>query len=346
MIPEDNNEASSLIVYWGNFGGGVRLAESLFQIALEKKVKIYFSFSKNNETFSPQHRVSDLTKDFIISTPRHKIHTINFFSAYRQCTFVKRQILKRNITQVVMLMPHPWDFLLELMLKQNQISVKRCIHDAKAHPGDKKIPNWYISLLSKTSSENIYFSSFVAEQFKHLNKPSTIIKLIDYSQNNRVKRDKNLILFIGRIKKYKGLDLLAQAWALLDRSEMTLRICGAGKGIPKYLIDHAQIFNRWVLESELNDLIGSAKVVVLPYIEASQSGIIPIAQNLGTNLVITPLPGLIEQLERNSNNVVSEDFTPASLAYAIKKAHSLPNINTKEVNHYSVEILTELGGKL
>jgi glycosyltransferase involved in cell wall biosynthesis len=347
MVPENNNEdtASSLIVYWGNFGGGVRLADSLFLLAAEKNIKIYFSFSKNNESFSPHHRASALSKDFIISTPKHKLRTINFFSAYKQCNSVKKQILKKNIKQVVMLMPHPWDFILELMLKRSNITIKRCIHDATAHPGDKGIPNWYIALLSKTSSENIFFSRFVAGQFEHLNKKSTTLKLIDYRKYDQVIRDEDLILFIGRIKKYKGLDLLANAWALLDKSKMTLKIYGAGKGIPKYLVDHAQVFNRWVLESEIDNLIGSAKVIVLPYTEASQSGLISIAQNLGTNLVITPLPGLIEQLDKNSNHVISEDFTPISLAKAIKKAHLLPNIRAKEMNSSVVDILTELGGK-
>jgi glycosyltransferase involved in cell wall biosynthesis len=54
--------------------------------------------------------------------------------------------------------------------------------------------------------------------------------------------------------------------------------------------------NRWVPDGEISDLIGWADVVVLPYVEASQSGVAPAAIAAGRLVVGTRVGGLAEQL--------------------------------------------------
>jgi glycosyltransferase involved in cell wall biosynthesis len=67
-------------------------------------------------------------------------------------------------------------------------------------------------------------------------------------------------------------------------------------------------------------LIRSSKLVVLPYIEASQSGVIAIAHSLSTPVVVTPVGGLIDQISVGKNGLIARNIAPESLAEAIEEA--------------------------
>ena len=62
------------------------------------------------------------------------------------------------------------------------------------------------------------------------------------------------------------------------------------------------------------NLISEANVVVLPYLQASQSGIIEIAKSARKIIVVTPVAGLMEQIEDYDRAHVTKDFNPSNLA--------------------------------
>lgn len=321
-----------LVVYWGNRGGGARLAHNLFLSSLDFEIPIFFSFSKNSEGGLDNFFQHDRVRPFLIQSPQRYFMNLNLVSAFASVGRIMRLINKLSITRVVMLMPHPWDFFLELLLKRSNIQVLRCMHDAKPHPGDKLIPNWYVRRLAKTSTVNIFFSDAVKKEFSYLEKKSISLRLFETKINDAIKRDTSRVLFVGRVKKYKGLPLLAAAWELIHSSELTLRISGSGKGIPRFLRDHSDVENKWLSDDELNNEIAGAKMIVLPYLEASQSGLIPIARASGTIIVCTPLEGLVEQLTDRDTYVISDDFTAKAFAAAILKANLLHNYNPTQTS--------------
>jgi glycosyltransferase involved in cell wall biosynthesis len=57
---------------------------------------------------------------------------------------------------------------------------------------------------------------------------------------------------------------------------------------------------------------------VLPYQEASQSGVLPIAQHLGLPALVTPVGGLLEQVEGGRSGFVADDSSAHGLARSIK----------------------------
>ncbi len=71
---------------------------------------------------------------------------------------------------------------------------------------------------------------------------------------------------------------------------------------------------RWVPDSEIAGLVAAARAVVLPYREASQSGVLPIALALGVPVVATDVGGLAEQMGGGGLLVPPE---PARLAGAM-----------------------------
>ena len=109
------------------------------------------------------------------------------------------------------------------------------------------------------------------------------------------------MLSFGRLLDYTGLDLLAEALcALGPRPDMEVRVVGQGpesgalaalRAIPRVSVE-----NRWIPEDEIGTLLGWADIVVLPYREASQSGVAPAALAAGRRVVATRVGGLVEQL--------------------------------------------------
>ena len=119
-------------------------------------------------------------------------------------------------------------------------------------------------------------------------------KSIDYTIN---------FLFFGRIEGYKGLDILARAYRKLETkyNNMCLTVAGNGDFSPysqEYsLLKNVNIINRYIDDSEIPELFCvNNTVVVLPYIDATQSGVIPMAFYYGVPVIASNTGGLKEQL--------------------------------------------------
>ena len=131
------------------------------------------------------------------------------------------------------------------------------------------------------------------------------------------------LLCFGRLLPYKGLDLLADALALLGPElPFEIRICGEGpvSGALARLraIEGVRVDRRWIPEDELPGLIAWADAVVLPYREASQSGVAAAAIGQGRLVVATNVGGLPEQLERVPGAILCEPEA-AALAAALRR---------------------------
>jgi hypothetical protein len=116
------------------------------------------------------------------------------------------------------------------------------------------------------------------------------------------------------------LDILEDAWLLIRNDNLTLRVVGEGKIFSERLKTIASIRNEWLSSDDLLAELSESEILVLPYREASQSGLLPIAMRMGMKIVITPLPGLIEQTSKYPNVFVATNFESRNLASAIKRA--------------------------
>ena len=107
----------------------------------------------------------------------------------------------------------------------------------------------------------------------------------------------NYALFFGRIDYYKGVDILLQEYIEHSR-KINFNLVVAGKGPIDSELERislqqgVRIINRFITNEEMNYLIEHAKTVVLPYRDASQSGVLPISYHYGVPVVVSNLPGL------------------------------------------------------
>lgn len=131
------------------------------------------------------------------------------------------------------------------------------------------------------------------------------------------------LLSFGRLLPYKGLDLLAEAIALLGPSpDPQIRV--VGRGPESASLDALRRFanvtveNRWVPEDEVGALLAWSDALVLSHREASQSGVAAAAIAAGRWVLATRVGGLAEQLGHEKLARLC-DPTAGSLADAINQ---------------------------
>ena len=128
------------------------------------------------------------------------------------------------------------------------------------------------------------------------------------------------LLVVGRMLGYKGIGTAREAFSKLPRGAAQLRIVGDGNAISDGAQDSGagiSVSNRWLSEAELVNEIDAADLVLFPYDEASQSGLVPLCLARGRPVVVTPVGGLAEQVSPAGAGIVLGDNQPESLARAV-----------------------------
>jgi glycosyltransferase involved in cell wall biosynthesis len=130
--------------------------------------------------------------------------------------------------------------------------------------------------------------------------------------------DKRVVLFFGLLRPYKGLDVLMEAWRGIEDAE--LWIVGMPRMDVATLIADAppnvRIVPRFVGDAELPAYFARADLVVLPYREIEQSGVLFTALAFGKPLLVSGVGGFAELAERGAAHAVAPG-DPAALHDAL-----------------------------
>ena len=209
---------------------------------------------------------------------------------------------------------------------------RQVVHDADPHPGDPSLAwSWRLHREIDTARAAIVLSEAVAQGLRR-RAPSlpqiraTLPALLNGAAPAAEAAGSGRFLFFGRVRAYKGLDLLRDAFALLRarHPQVTLRVVGEGdpEGCAPGLsaLPGVRVEPRWVAEGEIAALLASADAVVLPYREASQSGIVPQARAMGVPIVATPVGGLREQIGEGLGGILATAISAEALAAAMERA--------------------------
>jgi glycosyltransferase involved in cell wall biosynthesis len=153
---------------------------------------------------------------------------------------------------------------------------------------------------------------------------SQLPSLPEFSGPATNSRNGRTILFFGKVRKYKGLDVLLNALPkVLSKVDCTLRIAGEFyDSIDKYeelilrndIEKHVDVDNRYVANEEVAAIFERADVLVLPYISASQSGVARIALSNGLPVIASRIGGLSETVIDRVNGLLFQPGDPAALA--------------------------------
>ncbi|WP_428488511.1 glycosyltransferase [Rhodopila sp.] len=229
-------------------------------------------------------------------------------------------------------MPGPLDLLMAAALRLLGARLVVVVHEAEAHPGDGFPMQMALQrALCRRVDGLAALSSHVAAQLRRqrlVSRRRRLIRLahppfaftLPATPAGRPAGPPRL-LFFGRLLPYKGLDLLAEAIAALPpETAIAVRVVGHGPACPALAALAAcrgvTVENRWVPESEIGSLLEWSNAVILPYREASQSGVAAAAMAAGRPIIATRVGGLREQLS-GAGQAVLCDPDPASLARGI-----------------------------
>ncbi|MDZ8222868.1 MULTISPECIES: glycosyltransferase family 4 protein [unclassified Nostoc] len=212
------------------------------------------------------------------------------------------------------------------------------IHDIFRHPGDSMsvFGSEYTKRIAFYRSQQLIvhthqLKKILIEQF---NLPKEQVNIIPhgelgslYQRRSNLKsqpREPNTLLFFGRIWPYKGLKYLLEAMPLIAERvpEVKLIIAGQGESIKQYLPDghndkRYEIINDFIPLEEVSNLFQRSTVTVLPYIEASQSGVATLSYGMGTPVIASEVGGLSEIVQHKKDGLLVPPCDIRSLADAI-----------------------------
>ena len=127
----------------------------------------------------------------------------------------------------------------------------------------------------------------------------------------------NYMLFFGIVRKYKGLDLLLNAFADKTLNNGSLKLIVAGEFyddnaeyldiIKKHQLEDSVILrSTFIPDAEVVNYFCAADIIVQPYRNATQSGVTQIAYHFSKPMLVTDVGGLKEIVPHNKVGYVVE----------------------------------------
>lgn len=299
-----------LIISLGRYGSCVRYATEIVD-AMTIDYEVYVS-SYSTEKVPKIHK----------KNPTYKSNVQFVFSLLTVFPFLYLKILfgliRGKYSAIYFPYKHYWDLPFLRLFKLFGKKTVMTIHDGILHEGEEsRLQQWLINQCVKHTDELIFLTDFVRKNVQEnidFTANYTIIEhgmFTDYVHTQaRTHKRKPRLLFLGRIGKYKGVEMLIEAVnQLSEDSYESLTI--AGKTLYNLKIDNDNpkiiSLDKWLNNNEVNDLLRQSDILILPYKEASQSGVIPMGIAAAIPMVCTRVGGLPEQLKEDEAVLVESN---------------------------------------
>jgi len=228
---------------------------------------------------------------------------------------------------------HVW-YLLTLPRMNENYPVVATLHDVEPHPGqdDSWRKRREIDALVRSSRRLFVHGEALKERLLALypGLAADSIEVIphgEYSFFTRfqtgVATDERSVLFFGRIRAYKGLDCFIQAANLVAQKIPRAKFVIAGDGDMRPYRDllgtgaSFEVHNRYIPDAEVARLFQRASIVALPYVEASQSGVVQIAFAFKKPVVTTSVGCLPDVVEDGQTGLLVPPGDVPALAEAL-----------------------------
>lgn len=321
---------------------------------------------------SPNHTIFKINKDKVknglykFSDAKHFIDSPEIFESYfKSCKSINvmfynsrlnMTLLKENfklLKLINVIKPDIIHFddaagrlsLLILMLFHGNIILN--VHDPIPHSGEYKLLTILRNFVYKKIKVFITFSNYSKQLLKkNYQIDGTILdlKLLPYKsylmntsiEVKKLIKNKNdfIILFYGRISKYKNIELLLSSFELLSKNNKDIKLVIAGKKnydliIPDITLENCNFIyiDRYIENGEVIDLLGKADIIVCPYIDSTQSGVLMTADVFNLPILASNTGSFSEYIVDGKNGFLLNELSAESLM------SSLENF-IKEKNYY------------
>lgn len=206
------------------------------------------------------------------------------------------------------------------LVKQNRHTKIICIADNviphEKRPGDKVFTAYFIKPVDAfiTMSEKVLHDLRGISSKPSMQVPHPLYDNFGEPLDQQTARkylglapDVQVVLFFGFIRKYKGLDLLFDAVALLKEqgffTRHPVRFLIAGEFYEEaapytqqierlQIADYLVLRQEFIPDSEVKYYLSAADCVIQPYRSATQSGVTPLAYHFNVPMIVTRVGGL------------------------------------------------------
>jgi alpha-maltose-1-phosphate synthase len=246
---------------------------------------------------------------------------------------------KTDLIHVLLSSTYVESFLAMWLAHKTGIPLVATMHDSRLHPGD------FISLRKAWLSfhvlgmclQIIVHGRHMADDFiKVMGMDERTVNIVPHGNYDIYLEaggrslsptpNSGRVLLFGRMKKYKGLDVLIQAAPIIAERVENFKIILAGRGPeldqfePQLKYNPLfEVRNRYIPAHEAAELFSSSNLVVIPYIQASQSGPLHLAYTWGRPVVATKVGAIPESLVHGQEGFLVPPDDPKALAEAIVK---------------------------
>ncbi|MBN1657073.1 MAG: glycosyltransferase family 4 protein [Anaerolineae bacterium] len=237
--------------------------------------------------------------------------------------------------------PHLWNTLLVPMVVRRGMPTVHTLHDFHPHPGAGYgralyFWNWWIRrqvnhlvVHAQSYHQGLLAAGMSPDKISCL--PLTHL-FVSYAREQECARCaprvtyEPWVLFMGRLEAYKGVEVLIDAARQLDGTEgETLDVVIAGQGAiapsaEPSMPSNVRLRNRHIGDEEAIDLFSRCSLVVLPYIEASQSAIPAAAYYFCKPVIVTRTGALSEYVVEGRTGWVIPPRDAGALARTLRLA--------------------------
>lgn len=334
---EERMKEVCLINFTGSKGGGAMYTIELTKGLINQGVPIVAVISSLNEDIA-QWKELKLEKLVVIDTYATPVELIkNSLRWNSQRNKIQTELKGFEVSQIIVPMITFWTKRINNLFKDAKTIV--ALHDPIPHSGDKNKKAIQLfgetAVLKKAEYIVVLSSMFIDYTEKKYSKKDKVIyipigttntykNIPDKIQSVNYDDNKTNFLFFGTISHYKGIGILAKAYRKVTEknSNVSLTIAGSGD-FSKYsedfsVLPHVDVHNRWIKNEEVESFFNHESVVaVLPYLDATQSGVIPVCIAYANPIIASKTGGIVEQLNQFETGILVEVGNSDALADAM-----------------------------
>ena len=270
-----------------------------------------------------------------------------------QLQAVRRAIVALDAQVVHFTGPHLWNVPLVRALRRAGVPVIHTLHDLDPHAGTRLGPLLHVwnrlimhsaarilvhgeqyraRLAARGCAERVAYTPLLHLFLSHANQAAAHAP--HGSTPDAPDGERPLALFFGRLEKYKGVDNLLAAYAMLGERApayqppaFDLALAGPGE-LPHFWtgsLPHGVTRYTGLIDDDLAlELFRRCSLVVLPYVDATQSALIAAAYFFHKPVIVTHVGALPEYVVAGATGFVVEPNHPPSLARALAEAFADP----------------------
>ncbi len=348
-----------------------RLAQ---QFVKEGHQTTVYTFSLQYPSFlfpgKTQYSTDEPPKDLNINVSVNSINPLNWIKIGREIKKSKPDIVVFNYW--LPLMAPCYGTIARILRKDKSIACLAVIHNMIPHEkrtGDKQLSSYFINACSgfvtMTNQVNVDLELFTSSSNKAII-PHPVydtygegVSKAAAAEHLHADVKARYLLFFGLVRKYKGLDLLMHAMAEEKVRAFNLKLLVAGEFYEdrvfyESLAKELNIYNDLILVSdfipdkEVRYYFSIADLVVLPYRNATQSGVSSLAIHFDKPMIVSNFGGLPETVVEGKTGFVvtaeANDLANAIVRYYNDADHQqmIENVKREKLKYSWSKVVNAL----